>query len=235
MPKLRAAIVVFLVGFALGLSVFRRFAAVRPRRSEQRRDRRGGGARRAAHGRQADRGERRALLRRSATAISTCGRRDRQPASRRDAILSGKPLIAEGEIAALVEWRTHRRGNARSMSSLLGLSESAIKRVAVPVIDGKAKDRNAGRRGRPDRSTRFAQPGLQHGRHGDRRPRRARGHRRSPSLVTRGRGFGNQKRPFDASALPRDPAHRRAHPLRSDRLISTTRSSARRPPTIRSA
>ena len=120
-----------------------------------------------------------------------------------DAILSGKPLIAEGEIAALSSGGPIVEETSLT-SSLLGLSESAIKRVAVPVIDGKERigtlvvevDQTAAldSLSRAFSTVAMVIVGLA-----------VLAVIAIAFLVTRGRGFGNQKRPFDASALPRDP------------------------------
>ena len=159
-PKFRAAILVFLVGFALGLSVFvasRLF--VRAILS--------GDAIAAAEELATQLADEASAVEPSGAlssvvrytyfdldgkvvASDVAGRRRRASRSAAERKRSRRARRAPSARAAP---SSRKR---RSSASLLGLSESAIKRVAVPVVHGRRDARHPLRRGRPDAGARIA-------------------------------------------------------------------------------
>jgi len=207
-PKFRAAILVFIVGFALGLSVFaasRMF--VRSILSGDAIAAAEELAGQLAAGKPAEAsGALSSIVR--YTYFDPDGRvvANASPGAR-DGAQAGHPLLnadEAGSIATLVRDGGAVVEEASLAASLLGFADSAFKRVAVPVIDG---DKSLGTlivevdqsRALESLSRAFSvvamvTVGLA-----------VLAVITVAFIVTRGRGFGQQKKPFDPSTLPRDP------------------------------
>ena len=207
-PKFRAAILVFIVGFALGLSVFaasRMF--VRSILSGDAIAAAEELAGQLAAGKPAEAsGTLSSIVR--YTYFDPDGRVIVNAApGAPDGTQTGRPLLnadEAGSIATLVRDGGAVVEEASLAASLLGFSDTAFKRVAVPVIDG---DKSLGTlvvevdqsRALESLSRAFSvvamvTVGLA-----------VLAVITVAFIVTRGRGFGQQKKPFDPSTLPRDP------------------------------
>jgi len=202
--KFRAAILVFLVGFTLGLSVFvasRMF--VRSILSNDAITAAEHLAAQLAHGKPGT----------SDGALSSVIRYSYFDLSGKvvaSASLGGAdnlPLMSESEVAGLAEAVGDGGAvveEASLVSSLLGLSESAIKRVAVPVIDGNRKIgtliAEVDQTGALESLSRafslvaMVTVGLA-----------VLAVIAVAFVVTRGHGFSQNKKVFDPTTLPRDP------------------------------
>jgi diguanylate cyclase (GGDEF)-like protein len=203
-PKLKAAILVFLVGFALGLSVF--IASRMFVRSILSSD---------------------AIAAAEELAVKLAERQPIEPSgtlssvirytyfdlvgkviesSAPDGVPVERPLLGEHDAANLSAFVS--RGavveEVSLIASLLGLSESATKRVAVPVTANRQtlgtlivevdQSRALDSLGRAFSVVAMVTVGLA-----------VLAVITVAFLVTRGRGFGNHKKAFDPSTLPRDP------------------------------